>query len=90
MATSALLNGLVYAFGKLYTAQNEAIEKAKELTSTYKSNSTSLENYKEQINTLVTELNTGNISYEDSKTKRKECKRFIFDRHTKGALLTYK
>ena len=72
MATSALLSGVVYAFSKLFTAQNEAIEKAKELTSTYKSNNTSLEDYKEQINTLVTELNTSNISYEDSKTKRKE------------------
>lgn len=72
MATSALLSGVVYAFSKLFTAQNEAIEKAKELTSTYKSNNTSLENYKEQINTLVTELNTSNISYEKSKTKRKE------------------
>ncbi len=72
MATSALLSGVVYAFSKLFTAQNEAIEKAKELTSTYKSNNTSLEDYKEQINTLVTELNASNISYEDSKTKRKE------------------
>ncbi len=72
MATSALLSGVVYAFSKLFTAQNEAIEKAKELTSTYKSNNTSLEDYKEQINTLVTELNSSNISYEDSKTKRKE------------------
>ena len=72
MATSALLSGVVYAFSKLFTAQNEAIEKAKELTSTYKSDNTSLEDYKEQINTLVTELNTSNISYEDSKTKRKE------------------
>ncbi len=72
LATSALLSGVVYAFSKLFSAQNKAIEKAKELTSTYKSNNTSLEDYKEQINTLVTELNTSNISYEDSKTKRKE------------------
>lgn len=72
MATSALLSGVVYAFSKLFTAQNEAIEKAKELNSTYKSNNTSLEDYKEQINTLVTELNSSNISYEDSKIKRKE------------------
>ena len=72
IATTTLLSGVVYAFSKLFTAQNEAIEKAKELTSTYKSNNTSLENYKEQINLLVTELNTSNMSYEDSITKRKE------------------
>lgn len=72
MASTALLSGLAYAFTKLFTAQNEAIEKAKELTSTYKSSNSSIEDYKQQINTLVTELNSSNISYEDSKTKRKE------------------
>ncbi|NBI91490.1 hypothetical protein D3Z45_13155 [Lachnospiraceae bacterium] len=77
MATSTLLSGVVYAFSKLFTAQNEAIEKAKEWTSTYKSNNTSLEDYKEQINTLVTELNTSNISYEDSKTKHEELDKLI-------------
>ena len=72
MASNALIGGLVFALSKLFTAQDEAIQKAKELTQTFESDQKALDDYKTKINTLVTELNSSNISYEDSKTKRKE------------------
>lgn len=57
---------------ELAQAQSKAVESAKEATNAYKDELTSLEEYKTKVAELHEELNSENISYEDSKTIREE------------------
>lgn len=57
---------------ELAQAQSKAVEAAQEATETYKGELTSLEEYKTKVSELHEKLNSENISYEDSKTVRKE------------------
>lgn len=56
MASGAILSGIVFAFSKLFTAQQEAIDKGKELSASFNSDNQALETYKTRINTLTTEF----------------------------------
>lgn len=57
---------------ELVQAQNNAVETAKEATSAYNDELSSIKNYKEKVSELNEELNSGNLSYEETKTKRSE------------------
>lgn len=57
---------------ELAQAQSNAVETAKEATSAYNDELSSIKDYKEKISELNEELNSGNLSYEETKTKRSE------------------
>lgn len=57
---------------KLAQSQSKAVESAQEATKAYKDEVKSIDDYKQKISELQTELNSGNLSYEDAKTKRSE------------------
>lgn len=57
---------------ELTQAQSKAVEIAQEATQTYKDEIKTIDDYKQKIAELQTELNFGNLSYEDAKTKRSE------------------
>ena len=57
---------------ELAQAQSKAVEAAQEATEAYKGELTSLEEYKTKVSELHEELNSENISYEESKTIREE------------------
>ena len=57
---------------ELAQAQSNAVETAKEATSAYNDELSSIKDYKEKISELNEELNSGKLSYEETKTKRSE------------------
>lgn len=57
---------------ELAQAQENAVQAAKEATETYKSELDSITDYKQRLSELHEELKSGNLSYEETKTKRIE------------------
>lgn len=57
---------------ELAQAQENATQAAKEATETYKDEISSINDYKTKLSELHEELNSGNLSYEETKTKRTE------------------
>lgn len=57
---------------ELAQAQENAVQAAKEATETYNDEISSIDDYKTRLYELHEELNSGNLSYEETKTKRTE------------------
>lgn len=57
---------------ELAQAQENAVQAAKEATETYNDEISSIDDYKTRLSELHEELNSGNLSYEETKTKRTE------------------
>lgn len=57
---------------ELAQAQENATQAAKEATETYNDEISSINDYKTKLSELHEELNSGNLSYEETKTKRTE------------------
>lgn len=72
IAFSFAITAVTTAITKMIQSQSEAVETAKEATQTYKDEIKAIDDYKQKISELQTELNSGNLSYEDAKTKRSE------------------
>ena len=66
------ITAVTKAISELAQAQSNAVEAAKEATSAYNDELSSIKDYKEKISELNEELNSGNLSYEETKTKRSE------------------
>lgn len=66
------ITAVTKVISELAQAQSNAIETAKEATSAYNDELSSIKDYKEKISELNEELNSGNLSYEETKTKRSE------------------
>lgn len=66
------ITAVTKVISELAQAQSNAVEAAKEATSTYNDELSSIKDYKEKISELNEELNSGNLSYEETKTKRSE------------------
>lgn len=57
---------------ELSEAQEKAVQVAQEATDKYNDEISSIEDYKQKLSELHEELNSGNLSYEETKTKRTE------------------
>ena len=57
---------------ELAQAQENAVQTAKEATEAYNDEISSIDDYKTRLSELHEELNSGNLSYEETKTKRTE------------------
>lgn len=57
---------------ELAQAQENAVQAAKEATEAYNDEISSIDDYKTRLSELHEELNSGNLSYEETKTKRTE------------------
>lgn len=66
------ITAVTKVISELAQAQSNAVETAKEATSVYNDELSSIKDYKEKISELNEELNSGNLSYEETKTKRSE------------------
>ncbi len=66
------ITAVTKVISELAQAQSNAVETAKEATSAYNDELLSIKDYKEKISKLNEELNSGNLSYEETKTKRSE------------------
>lgn len=66
------ITAVTKVISELAQAQSNAVEAAKEATSAYNDELSSITDYKEKISELNEELNSGNLSYEETKTKRSE------------------
>lgn len=66
------ITAVTKVISELAQAQSNAVEAAKEATSAYNDELSSIKDYKEKISELNEELNSGNLSYEETKTKRSE------------------
>lgn len=66
------ITAVTKVISELAQAQSNAVETAKEATSAYNDELSSIKDYKEKISELNEELNSGNLSYEETKTKRSE------------------
>lgn len=66
------ITAVTKVISELAQAQSNAVEAAKEATSAYNDELSSIKDYKEKISELNEELNSGNLSYEEPKTKRSE------------------
>lgn len=66
------ITAVTKVISELAQAQSNAVEAAKEATSAYNDELLSIKDYKEKISELNEELNSGNLSYEETKTKRSE------------------
>lgn len=66
------ITAVTKVISELAQAQSNAVETAKEATSAYNDELSSIKDYKEKISELNEELDSGNLSYEETKTKRSE------------------
>lgn len=66
------ITAITKVISELAQAQDNAIQAAKEATETYKSELDSINDYKQRLSELHEELKSGNLSYEETKTKRTE------------------
>lgn len=66
------ITAVTKVISELAQAQSNAVETAKEATSAYNDELSSIKDYKEKISELNEELNSGNLSYEETKAKRSE------------------
>lgn len=66
------ITAITKVISELAQAQDNAVQSAKEATETYKSKLDSIADYKQKLSELHEELKSGNLSYEETKTKRTE------------------
>lgn len=66
------ITAITKVISELAQAQDNAVQAAKEATETYKSELDSIADYKQRLSELHEELKSGNLSYEETKTKRTE------------------
>ena len=66
------ITAITKVISELAQSQENAIQAAKEATETYKSELDSIADYKQRLSELHEELKSGNLSYEETKTKRTE------------------
>lgn len=66
------ITAITKVISELAQAQDNAAQAAKEATETYKSELDSIADYKQKLSELHEELKSGNLSYEETKTKRTE------------------
>ena len=66
------ITAITKVISELAQAQENAIQATKEATETYKSELDSIADYKQRLSELHEELKSGNLSYEETKTKRTE------------------
>lgn len=66
------ITAITKVISELAQAQDNAAQAAKEATETYKSELSSIADYKQRLSELHEELKSGNLSYEETKTKRTE------------------
>lgn len=66
------ITAITKVISELAQAQDNAAQAAKEATETYKSELDSIADYKQRLSELHEELKSGNLSYEETKTKRTE------------------
>ena len=66
------ITAITKVISELAQAQENAAQAAKEATETYKSELDSIADYKQRLSELHEELKSGNLSYEETKTKRTE------------------
>lgn len=66
------ITAITKVISELAQAQENAVEAAKEATETYKSELDSIADYKKRLSELHEELKSGNLSYEETKSKRTE------------------
>lgn len=66
------ITAITKVVSELAQAQENATQAAKEATETYKSELDSIADYKQRLSELHEELKSGNLSYEETKTKRTE------------------
>ena len=66
------ITAITKVISELAQAQDNAVQAAKEATETYKSELNSIADYKQRLSELHEELKSGNLSYEETKTKRTE------------------
>lgn len=67
-----VITAITKVISELAQAQENAIQAAKEATETYKGELDSISDYKKRLSELHEELKSGNLSYEQTKTKRTE------------------
>ncbi len=66
------ITAIAKVVSELAQAQEKAVQVAKEATETYKSQLDSIADYKQRLSELHKELKSGDLSYEETKTKRTE------------------
>ena len=66
------ITAITKVISELAQAQDNAVQAAKEATETYKGELDSIADYKQRLSELHEELKSGNLSYEETKTKRTE------------------
>lgn len=66
------ITAVTKVISELSQAQEKAVQMAKEATESYKDEIPSISDYKTRLSELHKELNSGNLSYEETKTKRSE------------------
>ena len=66
------ITAITKIISELAQAQDNAVQAAKEATETYRSELDSITDYKQRLSELHEELKSGNLSYEETKTKRTE------------------
>lgn len=72
MAVGAFINALINGLTWLAETEDRLIEKAQEANTTYSESTTSLESYRQQVESLQSSLSSGALSYEESKQARQE------------------
>lgn len=72
LATTAIVSLITYGITQLITARQREIDQAKEAAETYNAQVKSTESYREEIEELKKELNSGKLSYEESITVREK------------------
>ena len=66
------ITAITKVVSELAQAQSNAVQAAQEATEAYNDELSSIEDYKTRLSELHEELNSGNLSYEETKTKRTE------------------
>ena len=66
------ITAITKVVSELAQAQSNAVQAAQEATEAYNDELSSIEDYKTRLSELHEELNSGNLSYEETKTKRAE------------------
>lgn len=66
------ITAITKVVSELAQAQSNAVQAAQEATEAYNDELSSIEDYKTRLSELHKELNSGNLSYEETKTKRTE------------------
>lgn len=66
------ITAITKVVSELSQAQSQAVEMTKEATATYNDEISSIADYKTKLSELHEELNSGTLSYEETKTKRTE------------------